>query len=217
LTEKPDQLPEEISEDISESGATEQNITNPANKSKGKSKKKDKDDEKSKKKKIKPAHVVICALILALAGVLTYFLWPKEEAEIRDGATPLGSRGTVITPDNIDELMANRDKPPPGGHYITTMNTNWAFDRWDVPSKNAYIENDIRNEFTVFFDLVLEEDNRLVYSSPYIPLGATLRDFALDRMVPQGQHPAIVTYYLVDDDGEEVSQVSVRVTLSITN
>jgi len=213
LTEKPDQLPEEVSEDVPESGATEQKLTRPASKSKSKSKKKN--DGKSKKK-IKPAHVVICALVLALAGVLTYFLWPNEEdTVIRDGPTPTGGRGTVMTPDNIDELLANREAPPPGGHYITTMNTNWTFNRWNVPSTNAFVENDIRNEYAVYFDLALEEDNRLVYTSPYIPLGATLREFALDRMIPAGEHPAIVTYFLVDDDGKEVSRVSVRVTLNI--
>jgi len=203
MTEKPDEKPEEIEEKLTRKREPEKKVS-----------KKGKKDEQ-KKRKIKPSHVVIAVLAAALIGTIVYFMWPAEEAEIVDGPVPMGSRGTVATPDNIDELMANRNAPPPGGHYITTMNTNWAFDRWNVPSSNAYVENDIRNEFTVYFDLALEEGNSLVYSSPYIPLGATLREFSLDRMVPAGEHPAIVTYYLVDEGGEEVSLVSVRVTLSI--
>ena len=210
MTEKPDVIPEETVENTPDETKTEESgkqVKKPVKKSSKK---------KEKKRKIKPSHVIICLLILAIIGLLIYFLWPAEEIEIVDGPVPMGGRGTVAIPENIDELMQAREEPPPGGHYITTMNNTWAFDRWNVPSTNAYIENDIRNEFTVYFDLSLEEDGRLVYSSPYIPIGATLREFSLDRMVPRGEHPAIVTYFLVDDDGEEVSRVSVRVTLTIT-
>jgi len=210
MTEKPDEIPEEIEEKSVEAKETkEAKATGKTVSKKGK-----KEDEK-KKRKIRPSHVVICILVLALIGTILYFMWPKEEMEIIEGPVPMGGRGTVAIPENIEELMRLREQPPPGGHYITTMNNNWTFDRWNVGSSNAYVENDIRNEFTVFFDLTLEEDNRLVYSSPYIPQGATLREFALDRMVPAGEHSAIVTYYLIDENGEEVSRVSVRVTLSI--
>ena len=218
MTEKPENMPEEIKDENSKPEDNKTEVSKTAGTGKKTSKKgkrlNKKEDEKQKKK-IKPSHVVICVLIAAIIGLLIYFLWPHEVEEIVDGPVPMGGRGTVAIPENIDELMANRDEPPPGGHYITTMNNNWTFDRWNVGSDNAYIENDIRNEFTVYFDLSLEEDGRLVYSSPYIPQGATLRGFALDRTVPAGEHPAIVTYYLVDEDGEEVSRVSVRVTLTI--
>jgi len=207
MTEKPDEKTDEIEESIPETKETGKPVK--------KVSKKEKKEDKKKKRKIRPSHVVICILILAIIGLLLYFLWPREEVEIREGPVPTGWRGVVAMPENIDELMRNRDEPPPGGHYITTMNNTWTFDRWNVPSENAYVENDIRNEFTVFFDLVLEEDNRLVYSSPYIPQGATLREFALDRMVHAGEHSAIVTYYLVEESGEEVSRVSVRITLDI--
>ena len=210
MTEKPDEIPEEIEEKSVEAKETKEA------KATGKTvSKKGKKEDKEKKRKIRPSHVVICILVLALIGTILYFMWPKEEMEIIEGPVPMGGRGTVAIPENIEELMRLREQPPPGGHYITTMNNNWTFDRWNVGSSNAYVENDIRNEFTVFFDLTLEEDNRLVYSSPYIPQGATLREFALDRMVPAGEHSAIVTYYLIDENGEEVSRVSVRVTLSI--
>ena len=217
MTEKPDELIE-IANDaasiksqdevVNESPVKEDIKNNTSKKSKGK-------QVKNKKRKIRPSHVAVCILAAALIGTLVYFLWPVEEIEIIDGPVPMGGRGTVAIPENIEELMRTRSEPPPGGHYITTMNNNWTFDRWNVASQNAYVENDIRNEFTVYFDLALEEDNRLVYSSPYIPQGATLREFALDRMAPAGEHSAIVTYYLVDDGGSEVSRVSVRVTLSI--
>jgi len=215
MTEKPNERTNEIEESISDSEEVKKVVSDSKSTKKDASKK-DKKEDKKKKRKIKPTFVVICILVAALIGVLVYFLWPTEEAEIIDGPVPMGGRGIVAVPENIEELMRDRDEPPPGGHYITTMNNTWTFDRWNVASDNAYVENDIRNEYTVYFDLSIEEDGRLVYSSPYIPQGAVLRGFALDRMVPAGDHSAIVTYYLVDENGEEVSRVSVRVTLSIS-
>ena len=222
MTEKPDERPEEIEESVEEMveepSITEEAIPEPTATEKKAPKKGQKGKSKDKeKRKIRPSHVAVAVLAAALIGTLVYFLWPaaEEDWDIIDGPVPMGGRGTVAIPENIDELMRNREEPPPGGHYITTMNNNWAFEKWNAPSTNAYVENDIRNEYTVYFDLALEEDNRLVYSSPYIPQGATLRSFALDRTVSAGEHSAIVTYYLVDEDGSEVSRVSVRVTLTI--
>jgi len=169
-----------------------------------------------KKGRLKPTHVIIGVMAVALAGVLTYFLWPEPEEEPEPPPVEVaGGRGTVLTPDNLEEFWDRRDNPPPGAHYITTMNNKWTFDTWNTPSENAYVENDIRNEFKVYFDVVLESDGRTVYSSPFIPQGSTLRDFALDESVSAGEHPAIVTYFLTDENDEEVSQLSVRVTLTI--
>ena len=176
-----------------------------------------KEGKKAKtKKKATPAYLIIGVLAAALIGVLTYFLWPVEDLPPPEPMAVSGGRGIVAVPENIEELLERLSEPPPGGHYITTMNNRWTFERWDIPSENAYVENDIRNTHMVYFDLVLDEDERLVYSSPYIPQGATLSNFALDESVPAGEHSAVVTYNLVEDDGSEVSQVSVRVTLDIT-
>jgi len=159
--------------------------------------------------------------VFALAGVLIFFLWPQEEAPppapqvIIQPPTTSGGRGTVATPENIEQLIQEVSEPPRAGHYITSMNMLWRFDSWNSPSSNAYVSNDVRNEHKVYFDLTLNSDGRLIYSSPFIPQGSTLTGFALDEQVSAGEHAATVTYHLVDDDDENISQVSVRVTLNI--
>jgi hypothetical protein len=174
-----------------------------------------KNSETVKKKKIQPAHVVIIALTAAIAGLAAYILWPDPPGPpVVEPPAVTGGRGTVATPDNINQILENRGTPPPGGHYITTMNNRWTFSRWNMPSQDAYVENDIRNDFKVYFDVTLE-DGSLIYSSPFIPQGSSLRNFALDAPVDAGEYRALVTYFLVDDDDEEVSRLTVRITLNV--
>lgn len=198
---------ENMEKNTAETGKKEAGATKDSTGAKGK-----------KKSKLRREHIVIGALVLVLAGVLTYFLWPAggDEVPVADPTPPLGGRGTVAVPENIEQIMREKSEPPPGGHYIVTMNNVWTFDRWNAPSGDAYVENEARNEYTVYFDLTLDDDDgRLVYSSPYIPIGATLTGFALDESVPAGEHTATMVYYLVDENEDAIANLPVRVTLSI--
>jgi hypothetical protein len=158
--------------------------------------------------------IAVLALLLVAAGL--YIFLPRESEDLTDPDVPRGAiRGTVVTPDNVDEIREQLRTPPEDAYFTTSMNTDWVFETWDTPSQNAFVENIDLNTRTVYFDLFLRETRELVYSSPFIPVGATLEGFALDTMVPEGVHSASVTYYLVDDDLNEVAQVSVAVTLTI--
>jgi hypothetical protein len=128
---------------------------------------------------------------------------------------PESGRGTVMPPDNMDDIIARMSEPVQDGYYITKMNVDWTFDTWNSPSQNAYVENSPDNLRTVYFDLILDETGELIYSSPFIPLGAKLENFALDSPVPAGEYSAVVTYHLVDDEFENLSSVSVAVLLRI--
>jgi len=129
--------------------------------------------------------------------------------EIVDG------RGILVTPENIDQIIADMSEPVQDGYYIATQNVDWVFDTWDTSSSNAFVENVIDNTRTVYFDLHLEATGDLVYSSPFMPLGSKLEGFALDSAVSAGEHPAIVTYHLVDDEFQNLTTVSVAVLLRI--
>jgi hypothetical protein len=71
------------------------------------------------------------------------------------------------------------------------------------------------NSRTVFFNVYLEETEELVYESPYIPVTAVHENFALDTEVLAGEHSARVVYFLVDDDYEIITDVSVLIRLNI--
>jgi len=173
-----------------------------------------------KKKKLKPVNIAVISMAVLLAVASAVIIWfitrdsNPVEHEISGHQVP-GSRGTVTALDNISDILDDLGTPIDDSYYITEMNVNWVFDRWDIPSSTAFVGNSIDNRRTVYFDLHLRETGELVYSSPFIPVGGQLREFALDTEVPAGNHSAIVTYYLVDDNYEEITTVSVTVTLII--
>lgn len=155
--------------------------------------------------------VIITLVVLVIAvliGIIIYLLTrsPEEAAD---------NRATIVTEDNVDEVIKQMEEPVEDGYYSCKMNVDWNFADSSQPSYNAYVANSDSNTRTVYFDVSLEEDNTLVYSSPYIPVGEELKEITLTEKLSAGDYPAIVTYHLVDDDHKELSNVSVTVTLHI--
>ena len=157
----------------------------------------------SKKQRILIA--VVAVVIVALVGIIIYLLFYKDN-EAKD------TRPTVVTQDNVNDVIAAMDKPVEDGSYEITMNTEWTFDK---KSSDAYVENSTANTRTVYFDVTLADSGELVYSSPYIPVGEKIQGFALDSELEPGTYDALVTYHLVDDNKEEVSNLSVTVTFQV--
>ena len=77
------------------------------------------------------------------------------------------------------------------------------------------VANKTTNTRTVYFDLLTEDTEELVYSSPYIPVGESMQGFTLDKQMETGQYDMIVRYHLVDEDNVEVSNLSVGVTIYV--
>ena len=165
---------------------------------------------------------LVILLIIALIAVIVYLLFRGEDELVENDFgmrqvidLPGIDRGIIATPENIEEIIRRMSEPVEDGYYIARMNIDWVFETWDTPSGNAFIENVVENKRTVYFDLTLEDTNRLIYSSPFIPLGARLEGFPLDSYVPAGEHSAIVTYHLVDEEFRNLTTVSVAVQLNI--
>lgn len=158
------------------------------------------------------AAVVIIALVIVIVFLLNRPETPSTVIE--DGPVP-GGRGIVVVPDNIEELRDKVNETVEDGYYNVQMNNEWVFATWDAPSGNAYVENPLTNTRTVYIDVKLADTDELVYSSPYIPLGAKLENFALDSELPAGEYDAIVTFNLVDDDYKDITNLAVTVKLYI--
>jgi hypothetical protein len=154
------------------------------------------------------AGIAIIALLITVVVLAT-----KPEPAIVTPET--GGRGTVVTPENIDEIREEIEEPVQDGYYRTRMNVDWDFPTSQTPSRNAYVENAPQNTRTVYFDVILEDTNESVYSSPFIPVGAKLEGFALDAELPKGDYAAIVVYHLVDDEHQEITTLSVSVNLHV--
>lgn len=151
----------------------------------------------------------VVALVLVITVVAFAFSSPKESTEDK--------RDVLVTPDNVEEIIAEIKEPNPDSAYTASMNIDWYFEDGASPSSNAYIENAPENSRTVYFEVFLADSGEMVYSSPYIPVGSILEHPALTVDLDAGEYKAICVYHLVDDDNKELSTVSVSVTLHILN
>lgn len=160
--------------------------------------------------KKKSTYIVIGLLVIIIIAlaIIIYFLFPREKEDIRD---------MVVTEDNVEDIQEELEKAAADAYYETSMTTDWTFENATAASKDAFVENPSSNSRTVYFDVNLSDSDELVYSSPYIPVGKSLKGFALSKKLKKGDYPAVVTYHLVDDEKEEVADVSVGVTLHILN
>lgn len=158
--------------------------------------------------------VVVIVVIGVLIGVICYLMLGKEaEQEER-------SYNRVVTPDNVEEIIGQLDEQDytPMGSYEVKMNTNWVFPDGDSYSTNSYVENSVNNRNTVFFTIALETDpDTVIYDSPFIEPGSYMEAVKLEKNLPAGVYEAILTYHLVNEQEEEISQVSIGITLTITN
>lgn len=157
--------------------------------------------------------VVLLLVLIVLAGVIIFLLTRSKEPTIEP--SPTGGRGTVVTEDNaaeIKEQIANAT-PVPDGSYVTSMSIDWHFD--GTTSKDAYVANAVENTRTVYFDLFLFDTNELLYSSPYIPVGAELKGVTLDKELEPGTYETILVYHLVDDGEKEVSTLSIALDIYV--
>lgn len=156
--------------------------------------------------------LVILVVIIAVGiGVIVYLLNKKEEPV----ATPATGRGTVITEENLgDADQALQGAPVEDGFFQTEQTIDWHFDSKGV-TEDAYIANSVNNSRTVYFDLIMENSNELIYSSPYIPVGKSLEGFTLDKPLKEGTYDTVMVYHLVDDAENELSTLSVAITIYV--
>lgn len=166
---------------------------------------------KNGKKLLIAGLVVVLAVIAVLVGVIIYLAAGRQEPEEQQ----IKGRAVLLTQDNVEEF--DNPEPVEDGYYMVTMNTSWDFDDGKAESYNAYVANAVENTRTVFFDVFLDDTGENVYSSPYMPVGTELRNFSLDKALEAGEYQAVVTYHLVDDDYNEIDDVSATITIHILN
>lgn len=156
--------------------------------------------------------IVLFALLLIFAGVIIFLLTrPKPEPEKK----PTGGRGTVITEENVSSVEAEVAEKETAGDdlYVTSMSIDWHFN--GSSSTDAYVANAVENTRTVYFDLYLVDTGEIIYSSPYIPVGEELNGVTLDKTLDPGTYDTILVYHLVDDDENELSTLSIALTIYV--
>lgn len=179
----------------------------------------------AKNKPIGIAIVCLLVVLICLVGVLIYLFLRPQDDTVTDGTPQLIERQPtenlreqrliIATPENADEITEMLERQSEDAYFTASMNTEWLFPSGSEPSSNAYVANSTANTRMIYFDLVLEATDEILFSSPYIPVGARLDEVILNTALPAGNHPATVVYNLVDDDFQEVATLSVAVILRV--
>ena len=168
--------------------------------------------QEKKQSNIMPGIIIVLLLLLLVVGIVIMFVLLRDKPqEVVDDTRP-GTKGTVVTQGNAEELFVDEGVVQ-DGYYDVSMSIDWHFKGGET--KDAKVANKATNTRTVYFDLLIDGTEELVYSSPYIPVGESMQGFTLDKELEPGTYDMIVRYYLVDDDNMEVSNVSVGITVYV--
>lgn len=155
--------------------------------------------------------IVAIIIILVLVIALVYAL------NREDDRPELGGRATIVTEDNVNDIIASMNEANTDATYTVSMTNEWIFEDGQAPAENFYMKNTENNSRTVYFDLMLRDTDEIIYSSPYIPVGEEMNTITLDKDLDAGDYNVIMVYHLVDDNRAELTTVSVAVEIHIKN
>lgn len=166
---------------------------------------------------------IVLAVMIGLAVVLlctVFYLLGlahgRKEAAVSTTISESEKRDRVVNKDNIDSISESNKEAVKRGpvSYEVIMNTEWIFSQDGRTASNVYVENNRENHNPVIFTLAFEDDpDNILYTSDVIPVGGSLKGIELDESIKKGKSRAVVTYRLLDDEGNPVGDVKAGVTL----
>lgn len=162
--------------------------------------------EKGGNKSVVIVGIIAVIIIAVLVGVIVFLLKPQEEAK----------RNVVVNEENVEEviqeIVQNSETTAPGTLGVK-MNGIWNFENGTATSKNAYVENPVRNTNDVYFDIILADTEETIYESPILPVGSHLENISLDKDLEAGTYDCVIIYHVVDENQKSLS--TVRLTLKV--
>ena len=163
--------------------------------------------------------VVAVIVIISLIGVIAFLMLTKNgTANASSDGQPKERRNVVVTPDNVDEVIAqmNDNQFTEPGYFETSMTNEWHFANSGAISEDVYVANVVNNTNDIYFDVVLADDeSKVIYKSPVIPRGSSLEQIGLDTPLDAGTYECVMIYHLVDSDQKTVSTLRVGITVTV--
>lgn len=175
-------------------------------------------DTSSLKGKLLSKPAFIAGAVVVLVGGCALAVTSMSGSESKD-AEVSNSYNLVVTPDDVEEAINEEGvvKAAPGT-YDVCMNSTWHFPDARSASEGAYVENLITNHNTVSFIVKRDDNDAVIYESPYIPVGSHLENIVLsDTSLPKGTYPCTLVYSLLDEDYQELSTVNLSISIVIAN
>ncbi len=157
------------------------------------------------------AIAIACTSIVVVIVIAVILIFAQPSAAEK--------RNAIVTPENVDEVLANmqEEQKVPVGQYEVNMNTSWEFETGDSPSSNAYVGNANSNSNDVYFDIVRSDTGETIFESPIIPVGSHLEGITLDTDLDAGEYDCVLTYHLLDENGETISTLNIKLDIMVLN
>lgn len=155
--------------------------------------------------------IAFLVIIVILVGVIAFLLGRNtgsSDNSSEAGNTPSGREvvsesRVILDEDSAAGVMEDMRSEVEEGMFECNMSMTWTFDDTTNPSKDAYVANSKNNKYPIYFDVILKDTGETIYTSPILPVGSELKNFALDKSLDPGTHKVKVMYTLIKD---EVSQ-----------
>ncbi len=166
-------------------------------------------------KKLLGVIIALAIIVVVAIGLIIFLLTKSDASHSSEPEDVSGGRGTVITENNVEEVKGSQQdaETVQDGYYVTSMSIDWHFD--GLVSEDAYVANATENKHTVYFDLFLVDTGEMIYSSPYIPVGAEMKGVTLDKELDSGTYETILVYHLVDENEAELSTLSISLNIYV--
>lgn len=170
--------------------------------------------------------IVAAVIIAILIGIIIAMMYASKTdgsagAENSTDSGETEKRPILITEDNIEQMaeqILNRDEPQGVPmSYQVTMNSTWEFEDGQSASKNAYVANSQNNETPVYFDVIRNDTQEVIYQSPVIPLGMDLDDIVLDVDLDAGNYECTLVYHLIDEEQNTLTTVNMWLMVKVEN
>jgi sensor domain CHASE-containing protein len=162
--------------------------------------------KKSTNKKAVIIVVVVVAVVIIVSVVIWLLLRPEADTS-----------NMVVTAENADQIASDFEETVAEGMFNARMNNDWTFENSHATSTNAYVANSEMNSHIIYFEIILDDTNEVIYKSPNMAVNTKLQNLTLDCDLAAGTYGATCLYHLLNDDGSEYSSVGVAITINILN
>lgn len=157
----------------------------------------------------------VLIIVLVVVVILNFGKGKNDTSEAQSEP----EKKSVITADNIEEVVEDFMQEDEALYipqkYTVVQNSEWHFSDGDSVSNDVYVENSKDNETPVYFEVLLNDTEEVVYSSPILELGASLSSLKLEKHLDAGIYDITIIYHLVDDEQRELTTVNVGGTIVI--
>jgi len=187
----------------------------------------DKGKDSSKKGNGMMIALIISLVVVVIAVILIVVLVRRKgnEAPASDTTEQTQTREvvsdvrTVLDENSGAEIMDQMREEVAEGMFECQMSMTWSFADGKSASEDAYVANSTNNTHPIYFDVILDGTEDVIYSSPVMPVGTELTGFKLDKELEAGTYEATVMYNLLKDteSQEVISSAGFVVTINILN